>query len=331
MLTTSRRAAAIKDIEAVAAALDLDRVILLGATVGGVRAIEYTARHPDRVAGLILYEAFPALRNVFPRDLLESISKLARSNWRFALRSVCDIAIRNLDEDEGMRWEELTYKSTTGELMARLIESQFELDVSGVLAQLECPTLVCHSRNDPLWPFEQGVLLAEGIPNARLVPLEGHEAGPFTNAQSAVDAIDAFLAELPAAPALVAASEPAAPAKPLTQRETEVLSPHRPGADEQGDLGETLIERPHSRPPHHQHLSENRRPRARGRHLLRPPSGTRQRVALRTVCHLADRSSHQVAQLLPCGASAARAMMFVRVGDRPGRGNAFGSPQHDSQ
>lgn len=212
--------AAIHDIEAVIDALRLERVILLGATVGGVRVIEYAIRHPDRVAGLILYESLPCLTEVYPQELLESTAKLARSNWRFSTRSVADVAIRRLDEEEGVRWEELTYKSTTGENMARLIEAEFGHDLSSQLPRIACPTLVCHAREDPLWPFEQSVRMAEAIPDARLVPLEGHEAGPFTNAQSAIDAIDAFIATLP--PIDVPAS-PDELARPLTPRETEVL------------------------------------------------------------------------------------------------------------
>lgn len=34
------------------------------------------------------------------------------------------------------------------------------------------PTLVLHSRGDQAQPFEEGRLIAAGIPNARLVPLD---------------------------------------------------------------------------------------------------------------------------------------------------------------
>ena len=43
-----------KDISAVADSLDLDKFILVGHSMGGSAAIEYTRRYPERVAGLLL-------------------------------------------------------------------------------------------------------------------------------------------------------------------------------------------------------------------------------------------------------------------------------------
>jgi DNA-binding CsgD family transcriptional regulator len=119
-----------------------------------------------------------------------------------------------------LRWARLIEESLTGETMARIMEAGAGLDVSHLLAGIECPTLVCHAHADPLWPVKCGLQLAEGIPNARFVALEGHEGGPFTNAQSAVDAIDSFLLELfpenQKAPATTGKL-------PLTPRETDIL------------------------------------------------------------------------------------------------------------
>jgi DNA-binding CsgD family transcriptional regulator len=103
--------------------------------------------------------------------------------------------------------------------MARLIEAHVELDVRHLLPQVTCPTLVCHSRNDPLWPFDLGVSMAEAIPHARLVPLDGDWGGPFTGPQGAIDAMDAFLLEV-----LPDSATPAPPAsRPLTTREIEIV------------------------------------------------------------------------------------------------------------
>lgn len=215
-------AAAIRDIEAVVQALQLERFTMLGAASGGGRAVEYAAIHPDRVAGLVLYEAYARLLDVFPRELLQSFVPLARADWRSATRSLTDIATRTRNPEEQAQWMDLIYKSTTGDTMARLVEAQAELDVGDLLSRVECPTLVCHSRNDVQWPFALGQRLAEGIPNARLVALEGDSGGPFTDPQSAIEAMDTFLRELPES-ALALPETSGAAAKPLTPRETENL------------------------------------------------------------------------------------------------------------
>jgi pimeloyl-ACP methyl ester carboxylesterase len=41
------------------------------------------------------------------------------------------------------------------------------------LEELAIPTVVIHGRDDPMFPFEHGRALAEAIPSAELLPLEG--------------------------------------------------------------------------------------------------------------------------------------------------------------
>ena len=49
----------VSDLEAVVDAAGLHRFPLVGLCQGGVVAIAYAARHPDRVSRLILYSAYP--------------------------------------------------------------------------------------------------------------------------------------------------------------------------------------------------------------------------------------------------------------------------------
>lgn len=48
--------ALVGDVEAVVDALDLDRIVLVGHSMGASIALEYAAQHPDRVAGLVLVD-----------------------------------------------------------------------------------------------------------------------------------------------------------------------------------------------------------------------------------------------------------------------------------
>jgi pimeloyl-ACP methyl ester carboxylesterase len=100
-------AACISDIEAVVEAAQLTRFTLLGAASGGTRAIEYAARHPDHVSALVLYESFPSVLDAFPRELIDVLIALARTNWLTATRSLTDIATRTRDPEEQQRWMEV--------------------------------------------------------------------------------------------------------------------------------------------------------------------------------------------------------------------------------
>lgn len=58
-------------------------------------------------------------------------------------------------------------------MAARIISGFGEIDVTSIAAEVRCPTLVVHLREDQRVPFEEGQLIAKLIPGARFVPLDG--------------------------------------------------------------------------------------------------------------------------------------------------------------
>ena len=65
--------------------------------------------------------------------------------------------------------------------MARVtVESVFRIDVRAVLPTIDVPTLVIHATDDPI-PVQGGRYLADHIPGARLVEVDGHDHAPWTN------------------------------------------------------------------------------------------------------------------------------------------------------
>ncbi len=191
--------AALRDLEAVVHALGLARFSLWGRAVGGPWAIEYAAHHPDQVEKLVLSGTFARLLDVFSRQMIQGFAQLARANWEVASRTFADLGIRRRDEQEGLRWAEWCQKSISAEGMAAFLEGSLEIDVTHLLPSVKCPTLVVHYIQDPLYPFAVGRGLAEAIPNAGLVPLEGAGAGFGGYTRPAIETIDAFLKGIPVA------------------------------------------------------------------------------------------------------------------------------------
>jgi DNA-binding CsgD family transcriptional regulator len=60
-------------------------------------------------------------------------------------------------------------------MAARIISGFGEFDVTSIAAEVRCPTLVVHLREDQRVPFEEGRLIAGLIPGARFVPLDGRD------------------------------------------------------------------------------------------------------------------------------------------------------------
>jgi class 3 adenylate cyclase len=79
--------------------------------------------------------------------------------------------------------------------MARAVVSAlYEIDVRDILPSIRVPTLVLHRVGDLIAPVEGARLMAERIPDARLVEFEGNDHVPFTGDFNPVlDEMEEFL------------------------------------------------------------------------------------------------------------------------------------------
>jgi len=151
-----------------------------GISQGGAVAIEYAARHPDRVTQLIVYGGYS--RGWGKRGSTETIEKrqalmtLIRHGWGHDDPAIRQYFTSTFIPDgtlEQMRWfNDLQRVSCSPENAVRFQEEFGTVDVSMNLSKVRAPALIIHSRGDLTVPLEEGRLLAAGIPNSRLVTLE---------------------------------------------------------------------------------------------------------------------------------------------------------------
>jgi pimeloyl-ACP methyl ester carboxylesterase/DNA-binding CsgD family transcriptional regulator len=170
----------VEDLEAVVAAAGLDRFALLGISQGASIAITYAVRHPGRVTHLVIVNGFARGRVVRggPEAAEEAamMIRLAEIGWgkeNPAFRQFFTSMFIPGGTPEQHRWfNELERISTSPHNAARFMRVVNHIDVTALLAKVECPTLVLHSVRDARIPFAEGRLLASDIPGARFVPLE---------------------------------------------------------------------------------------------------------------------------------------------------------------
>jgi len=197
------------DLETVVDELGLERFPLLGISQGCAVCVEYAARHPQRVSGLILHGGYTAGWRAsahYPEAEVarrEASIQLVRHGWGEdtpAYRQMFTLTFIPGGTQEEIEWfNELERRTVSPEGAARFMEAFAEIDVRHRLAEVQAPTLVLHSRRDQRISHEQGQELAAGIPGARFVLLESanhlileHEPafGPW------LDEIRHFLAEV---------------------------------------------------------------------------------------------------------------------------------------
>lgn len=217
------------DLQAVVEATRLDRFILYGASQGAAIAIEYAARHPDRVSHLVLYGGYlrGARKRGSPRaaEEADAMLKLVELGWGrensafrqvFATQFIPDGTLEQLKA-----FDELQRRTVEPATAAAILSTLHGVDVSASAGQIRCPTLVLHSRGDARIPFEEGRRLASAIPGAEFVPLDS-DNHVLLDHQSAWERffveLESFLARHGAAPA---SKSPALAG--LTPAETRVL------------------------------------------------------------------------------------------------------------
>ena len=172
----------ISDLEAVVDAVGLRRFPLIGLCQGGVVAVAYAARYPERVSRLILYDSY--LSGAYAEGADERVQKQAHTlsemielGWgqdAGAFREVFANLLIPEATKEQLRWiGELQRRSASATNARRLWDAFNTFDIRAEASKIKVPTLVFHVRGDAMVPFEAGRRLAAAIPNARFIPLEG--------------------------------------------------------------------------------------------------------------------------------------------------------------
>jgi pimeloyl-ACP methyl ester carboxylesterase/DNA-binding CsgD family transcriptional regulator len=236
----------VRDLEAVVEAAGIEGPFaLFGHSQGGAIAMEYAARHAERVSHLVLLGAYA--RGVKHRGLdaerlaeYDALAQLVAAGWAredntyrklFALQFMPHGTREQIDS-----MSELQRVASSAANATRIVHSLYDIDMSASAPRIRCPTLVLHARGDLRVPFEEGRLAASAIPGARLVPLDSESHVLLPQDPAFARFFDELRAFLPAAPGREAARAFAT----LTPRESQVLEGIARGHDNDriaADLG----------------------------------------------------------------------------------------------
>jgi pimeloyl-ACP methyl ester carboxylesterase len=182
-----------RDAVAVLDGLGLEAAHLVGISAGGGIAQEIALEHPDRALSLVLMStspvtgvdrALPPPTRDFGRFVAsekvdwsdrESVVEYLVAYWRVlagGVRPFDEDAYRNLVRREVDRARHFASLQNHG------VMGQGE-GTSRRLSEIAAPTLVIHGSADPMFPLEHGEALADEIPDARLVQLDGAGHGVY--------------------------------------------------------------------------------------------------------------------------------------------------------
>jgi pimeloyl-ACP methyl ester carboxylesterase len=192
----------------VAALLDhlgLDEAVVGGTSLGANVALELTARHPDRVRGLFI--EMPVLDNALLAVAMIFTPVMAALRFATPPLRLLSQTTRRIPRtfhlvDVGLDWVRQEPEPSLAVLEGLLVQRTCPPHSERVT--FEQPALVIGHRVDPLHPFSDSGMLADEMPNARLINANSILEWRL-NPRRLNDELARFVAEVWEAPELAAA------------------------------------------------------------------------------------------------------------------------------
>ena len=191
----------VDDLLAVLEAAGAGRVALFGVSEGAPMCVLFAASHPERTRALVMYGSYArglGGTDEYPwaptREQVDLGLDMMAAEW--GQGTMLDLYAPSVASDPDFaRWWARYQRVSASPAMARaVVELAAEIDVTDVLPAVKVPTLVLHRRGDLLWPIEAGRYVAEHIPGAKFVELEGMDHWPFVGDTEALTSeIETFL------------------------------------------------------------------------------------------------------------------------------------------
>jgi pimeloyl-ACP methyl ester carboxylesterase len=188
------------DVRAVMDDVGSERAALFGYSEGGAMCALFAATCPDRTSALIMHAAF-ARRTWTPDHpwgrtaaQAEAHLEMLRREWGGPV--AMDVRAPTLMEDERSRqwWARWLRSSASPGAAEMLVRMNAEIDIRPVLGAIRVPTLLLHSVNDRVVDVATSRYMAERIPSAKLIEMEGIDHIPWgCDADVILDEIEEFL------------------------------------------------------------------------------------------------------------------------------------------
>jgi pimeloyl-ACP methyl ester carboxylesterase/class 3 adenylate cyclase len=193
------------DVRAVMDAVGSEQASLFGPSDAGAMATLFAATYPERTTALILYGCFAASAKdpdypwgMTSHELAEQDRRIVerwQRSWGEGALYLELFAPSMVGDERYKEWfarlERLSVSPGAAISLARMNR---QIDVRHVLSAIRVPTLVLHRKDDRVVSVEEGRYLAERIPGAKYVELEGADHWPWNgNADAIIEEVVEFL------------------------------------------------------------------------------------------------------------------------------------------
>jgi pimeloyl-ACP methyl ester carboxylesterase len=188
------------DVWAVMRAVGTDVAALFGYSEGGTMCALFAATYPSRTSALIMEGAFPRRRWApdYPWGLTDEQIQCAldevQREWGGPVK--IDAHAPSMAQDEHLRqwWARRLRASASPAAAMALLRMNADIDIRHVLPSIRVPTLILHNSHDRVVSRDATRYMADLIPGAKLVELDGIDHIPWgDNSEAILEEIEEFL------------------------------------------------------------------------------------------------------------------------------------------
>ena len=183
--------------------LGISRAHIIGVSMGGMIAQELALNYPEKVEKLVLYStncggaksvlASQEVLGTLTTDR-STLSPEETVRMTIPLLFTEDFIKKNPDLVE-LSIQQILRAPISNEAFMHQLNAIMEFDTYDRLPQIRASTLILHGKRDILVPPENGSVLAEAIPNAKLVYFENSAHGLVEEMEKVVHVLLNFLTE----------------------------------------------------------------------------------------------------------------------------------------
>jgi pimeloyl-ACP methyl ester carboxylesterase len=162
------------DLDAVTAAVGIERFALNGPMHSGLVAVAFAAQYPERVGHLVLQSTFARGSDVSAAQAGAMLG-LIEADWELFTETAARVVLQWGDEVASRQAAPILRECVTREVARDLLKAALQFNVADLLPKVKAPTLVIHNKQ---FPVDVAISrdLASRIPDARLAAVETLES-----------------------------------------------------------------------------------------------------------------------------------------------------------
>ena len=187
----------VDDIIELCDALELEKVIVFGHSVGGMIGLLLAVKRPDLVDQLVMIGTSPRYLNDLPgyyggfdRESVDQILEMMELNYAGWASYLSSVALPESEGEKERKYVEASFLSSDPKIACQFLQMTLLVDYRDALKAVETNTVILQCSDDSFVPLEAATYMSEKLKNSSLVMLSSK--GHYPHVSNPVETIEAI-------------------------------------------------------------------------------------------------------------------------------------------